>query len=120
MSAERRLELLSGDGPAIMARAVELVGTVPGARDFELSYTAADRVLEDDEEPLPDESVAWLATATVRRKYTKGTKPITRGYTGTAIAEPGTSHELAAVNAVVELLRAMGANVTVLLPGADG
>lgn len=110
----RRSELLSGDGPAIITRAVQLVGTVPGARDFELSYTAADRVLEDDEEPRADEPVAWLATATVRRKYAKGTKPITRGYSGTAIAEAGGSHDEAAVTAVVELLRAMGANVDLL------
>jgi hypothetical protein len=119
MSAERRLELLSGDGPAIIARAVELVGTVPGAQDFELAYTAADRVLAEDEEPRDDEAVAWTATATVRRKYAKGTKPITRTYTGTGIAAPGESHAQASVTAVVELLRAMGANVTVLIEGAE-
>jgi len=110
----RRRLLIAGDGPAIIAKAAQLVGEVPGARDFELSYEAADRVLEDDEEPRDDEAIYWRATATVRRKYHPGTKPITRTYYGTAIVPPGGSHAQGSVDAVVELLRNMGANVTKL------
>lgn len=112
MSRERRL--LEGDAPAIVAKAAQLVGEVPGARDFELSYEAADRVLEDGEEPRDDEAIYWRATATVRRKYAKGTKPITRTYYGTAIVAPGGNHAQGMTDAVVELLRAVGYNVSQL------
>lgn len=99
---------------AIVVKAVELVGTVPGASEFELRYEAADRVLGEDEEPRPDESVAWMASATLRRKYAKGAKPVTRTITGTAIVAPGGNHGEAIVRAIVDLLEKLGANVTLM------
>lgn len=103
----------------LVTRAVELVGTVPGARSFELRYDAADRVLAEDEEPRPDEAVAWTAEAELRRRYARGTKPVVRTITGTAIAPPGGRHDVAIVDAVVELLRKLGANVELLIGPAE-
>lgn len=113
-SPGRRLEWVEGPVEAIVTKAVELVGTVPGARSFELSYTAADRVLEEDEEPQPDEAVEWTASAELRRKYAKGTKPITRTITGTSIVAPHGNHGEGIVAAVVELLEKLGANVSLM------
>lgn len=76
MTERRRIVVKGFD--AIVVKAVELVGTVPGASSFELKYDAADRVLGEDEEPRPDEAVAWTASAELRRKYAKGTKPVVR------------------------------------------
>lgn len=108
----QRIEVEGFD--AIVTKAVELVGTVPGAASFELRYEAADRVLAEDEEPRPDEAVAWHASAELRRKYAKGTKPVVRTITGTAIVPPGGHHGEGIVRAVVELLEALGANVTLM------
>lgn len=113
----RRLEWVEGPAEAIVVKAVELVGTVPGATGFELAYTAADRVLAEDEEPRPDESVAWTASATLRRRYPGVRKPVTRTITGTAITPPGESHAQGIVDAVVDLLEQLGANVVLLLGG---
>lgn len=117
-SPGRRLEWVEGPVEAIVTKAVELVGTVPGASSFELAYDAADRVLAEDEEPAPDEAVAWTARATVRRKYGKG-RPIEHTYAGTALVEPGASHAEGIVAAVVDLLERMGANVTLLIGGPE-
>lgn len=117
MSAGRRLEWVEGPVEAIVVKAVELVGTVPGASSFELRYDAADRVLPDDVEPDPDEAIMWTASAELRRRYAKGAKPVTRTITGTASVPPGGSHAQGIVDACVDLLRKLGANVTVLLGG---
>lgn len=114
----RRLEWVEGPVEAIVVKAVELVGTVPGARDFELAYEAADRVLAEDEEPGPDEAVVWTAKATVRRKYGKG-RPIEHTYAGTAIVEAGGRHDEGIVNAAVDLLEKLGANVVLLTGGPE-
>lgn len=119
MSAGNRPTELVEGYEALVVRAVELVGQVPGAKDFELAYEAADRVLEEGEEPRPDEAVAWRASATVRRKYHPGTKPIERTFYGTAIVRPGGLHDQGIVDAVVTLLRNMGANVNVLIVRED-
>jgi hypothetical protein len=113
----RRSELLEGTAEDIVAKAVELVGTVPGATSFELAYDTVDRVLGEDEEPRPDDRVRWTASAELRRKYAKGTKPVTRTITGTAIAEAGANHGEAMVLAVVDLLENLGANVVLMFGG---
>ena len=112
MTERRRIVVEGFD--AIVVKAVELVGTVPGASSFELKYDAADRVLAEDEEPRPDEAVAWTASAELRRKYAKGTKPVVRTITGTAIVAPGGHHGEGIVAAVVELLEKLGANVSLM------
>lgn len=114
----RRLEWVEGPVEAIVTKAVELVGTVPGAKSFELAYDAVDRELAEDEEPAPDEAVRWTASAELRRKYGKG-RPITRTVTGTAIAEPNGHHGEAIVRAVVELLEKLGANVVLMFSGPE-
>lgn len=113
-SPGRRLEWVEGPVDAIVVKAVELVGTVPGARGFELAYDAADRVLADDEEPRPDEAVIWTARATVRRRYSGTRKPVEHTYEGTATVPAGGRHDAGIVNAVVELLERMGANVVLM------
>lgn len=76
-----------------------------GARTFELAYDRADGApLTDHEEPGPDEAVAWTATA----EFPNG-----RTVTGTAISNPG-EHRSGGALACVDLLRRLGANVTVL------
>lgn len=112
MSARPRIEVEGFD--AIVAKAVELVRTVPGASAFELKYDAADRVLGEDEEPRDDEAVEWRATAVLRRRYAKGAKPVTTSVYGAAIVEPGGNHGEGIVRAVVELLTKLGANVTLM------
>lgn len=118
-SPGRRLEWVEGPVEAIVTKAVELVGTVPGARSFELSYTAADRVLDEDEEPQPDEAVEWTASAELRRKYAKGTKPVVRTITGTSIVAAHGNHAEGIVRAVVELLEKLGANVVLMFGGPE-
>lgn len=113
MTEQRRTIVVEGFD-AIVVKAVELVGTVPGASSFELRYNAADRVLEEGEEPRPDEAVAWHASAELRRKYAKGTKPVVRTITGTAIVQPGGNHGEGIVEAVVDLLEQLGANVVLM------
>lgn len=114
---DRRFELLEGTSPAITAKAVELVGSIPGAHTFELAYDARDRHLEDDEEPGPTEAVRWTARATIKRR--NGKHRYEHTYEGTAIADPVAQtppggHGQAAVLAVVELLEKLGANVILL------
>lgn len=115
----RRLEWVEGPVEAIVTKAVELVGTVPGASSFELAYAAADRELAEDEEPRPDEAVAWTATAELRRKFTGVRKPITRTIVGTAIVAPGGHQGEGIVEAVVDLLEKLGANVVLLRGGPE-
>lgn len=117
-SPDRRLEWVEGPAEAIVAKAIELIGTVAGARSFELAYDAVDRTLAEGEEPDPSEAVRWTASAELRRKYGKG-KPITRTVTGTAIAPPGTPQGVAIVEAVVELLEKLGANVVLMFGGPE-
>lgn len=114
MTDQPRKRIVVEGFDALMVKAVELVGTVPGASSFELRYEAADRVLEEGEEPRPDEAVAWHATAELRRKYAKGTKPVVRKITGTAIVAAGGHHGEGIVAAVVDLLEQLGANVSVM------
>lgn len=118
-SPGRRLEWVEGPVEAIVLKAVELVGAIPGASSFELAYDAADRVLADGEEPRPDEAVAWTASAELRRRYPGVRKPVTRTVTGTAIAPADSDTAQAIVDAVVDLLEKLGANV-VLLTGGEG
>lgn len=115
----RRLEWVEGPVDQIVAKAVELVGTVPDARSFELRYEAADRVLADGEEPHPDEAVAWHASAELRRKYAKGTKPVVRTITGTSIVAAHGNHAEGIVRAVVDLLEQLGANVVLMFGGPE-
>lgn len=115
----RRLEWVEGPVEAIVTKAVELVATVPGARSFELSYDAADRVLAEGEEPHPDEAVAWTASAELRRKYAKGTKPVVRTVTATSIVAPHDNHAEGIVRAVVDLLEQLGANVVLMFGGPE-
>lgn len=112
----RRLEWIEGPAEAIVARAVELVGTVPGARSFELAYDARDRDL-GEEEPDPSDVIVWTASAELRRRYVRGAKPVTRTVTGTATVDPGGSHAQGIVDAVVALLEQLGANVVLLTGG---
>lgn len=116
----RRLEWIEGPAEAIVAKAVELIGTIPGASSFELRYDAVDRVLAEDDEPGPDDVVRWTAAAELARRYTGVRKPVVRTVEGTALVSPGGSHAQGIVNAVIDLLEALGANVVALLPGEDG
>lgn len=114
----RRIEWVEGPAEDIVVKAIELVGTVPGAKSFELRYDVPGRELFEDEEPCPDEVVRWTATAELRRRYSRGAPKVTRTITGTADVEPYGSNSQGIVDAVVDLLEQLGANV-VLLTGAD-
>ena len=94
--------------------AAELVGTIPGARSFELRYDAVDRELAEDEEPRPDEAVRWEAVAVIARKYPGQRKPTEVTYVGSYVAEPGTDHGRAGAMAAVDLLEKLGANTVVI------
>lgn len=115
----RPMHLLEGNGPAILTKAVELIATVPGASTFELSYDARDRDLAEDEEPRADEAVVWTATAVLRRRYSPGTRKVTRTVSGTYTYDPATAdlpggQAQASVLAIVALLEELGANVIML------
>jgi hypothetical protein len=115
----RPMHLLEGDAAQVVAKAVELVGTVPGASSFELKYDARDRVLAENEEPTDDEAVVWTATAQLRRRYARGMPKVTTTRVGVHIYDPATDdlpggHAQAGVLAVVALLEELGANVVLL------
>lgn len=59
------------------------------------------------------------ASAELTRRYARGRKPVTRTVTGTAVVEPGGRHDQGMVNAVVELLEKLGANVVLLTGGGE-
>lgn len=95
----------------IVATTAQAVGTIPGARSFELRYDGVDRVLADDEEPRTDERIRWTAIATIRARH--GSHRFDREVKGTAIAEPG-NHGRGMSMACVELLEKLGANVVLV------
>ena len=111
--------LITADGfDQIIVKAVELVGTVPGASEFEIGYEPADgRELGEDEDTLPDEPVRWYARATIKRG--NGRKRLVHTYEGSHVADPVAQtppggHQQAGVLAVVDLLERIGVNVIVL------
>jgi hypothetical protein len=75
-----------------------------GGQDFEYGYGP----LEGNREPEPGEPVRWYCRATMPRK--RGRKTVLWRYKGTAVAQPGQSHDRALAYAGMRLLEALGAN----------
>lgn len=97
----------------IVATTAQAVGTIKGAKSFELRYDGVDRELADDEQPRPDERIRWTAIATISARH--GSHRFDREVKGTAIAEPG-NHGRGMSLACVQLLEKLGGNVVVLDP----
>ncbi len=108
----RRTQHLATGFDEILATAIKVTQEA-GATSFELGYTATERLLRPDEQPLPTEPVRWTASATFAGPLGERTA------TGTAVSRPGQcDHGRAISYAVVRMLEAGGAN-TIVLDASD-
>lgn len=99
-------------GTEALVMAVDLVRQIPGAKTFEIRYDALNRKLAKDEEPTAEDRVRWEAVAVISRKH--GKHCIDTTYIGSAIVEPGDSHDRGQALAAVDLLEQLGANAVVI------
>lgn len=76
-----------------------------GAKDLELGYDWPD----DQPDPGADDTVTWYAQATFRRRLGRGTETVRCE----AIGAPG-HHQRAQLEALAELIRSRGGNVTLV------
>lgn len=97
----------------IIAETAERVGR-SGGLEFEYGYAPASG---GNREPDPGEAVRWHCRAVRMRK--RGRREVRWTYRGTAVAEPGTSHDRALAYACMRLLEELGANVIAFDQGDD-
>ncbi len=97
----------------ILADTAERVGRAGGS-SFEYGYEAESG---HKREPSRSEPVRWYCTAVMMRQ--RGRKRVPFTYKGTAVADPGESHDRALGYACSRLLEQLGANVIVFETG-DG
>lgn len=107
-----REQLVINGTVELITETVRRVGAA-GGQDFEYGYGP----LEGNHEPTRDEPVRWHARARMRRR--RGRKTVLWIYKGTAVAQPGESHDRALAFACSRLLEDLGANVLIFETGAD-
>lgn len=107
-----RTQVVANGAVGAVTVAAELVGSIPGAKSFELRYDTLNRTLADGEEPTPEDRVRWECVAVIRRTYAG--RKVDTTYIGSAVVEPGGHHGRGSAMAAVDLLEQLGANTVVV------